>query len=221
MKKQQGIIIGVVILLLIGGAYFWWQFGNKPAATGEGIPTPKPSLEVVSDDTILGWLSRGAVECTVTNETGDMKIMAKNEKVRLEGMPYAFANDSAQTSNGVWISDGTWTYMWSGTQGTKINIKEMEKTMTPEQKTEVPDYNWTDAVKNWETAGFKYDCRETKLADDLFTPPADVNFNDLTATFTAAQQMGDKIKAGNMNTEDIEAELERIQGGMSGNTVNE
>lgn len=197
-------MIGIIMLAVAGGIYWWF---NRPEA-GEKIPPPKPSLEVVADDTILGWLARGSVECSVTTDAGEVKIMTKKEKIRFEGLPYKFANNNG-TTNGILLSVGGWTYMWSGTAGTKLNVTEINKVLTPEQKLKAGDYDWTDTIKAWENSGYKYDCRETKLADELFSVPTDINFNDLTSTYTAIDRIKDTN--GNLNAEDIEAELERIE----------
>ena len=69
-------------------------------------------------------------------------------------------------------------------------------------------------AKKWETA-YKYDCAEKGLADDLFIPPTGVNFTDMTNTITEAQaavkSLQDNSPASqNINQEDIEAEIEKI-----------
>jgi hypothetical protein len=72
--------------------------------------------------------------------------------------------------------------------------------------------------KNWEDAGFEYNCEEKRLSDDLFTAPNDVNFTDWTETMQNLQQIGQQMQqnaatgAGTPpNMEDIEAQLEALQ----------
>lgn len=219
MKK--GIIIAVIAILLAGGGYWLYSQNAKPKPIYEDPnPGEKKGLTVLENTTLEGWLKKGkAVECELTTEQGTVKVMTKDGKVRIEGIPYMFGENMAEPKNdGISLTDGDWMYMWSGTKGTKMNIKAMQETMTEEQKVK-ESYSWEDNVKNWENLGTKYDCAEKKLSDDLFQAPAEVAFNDMTKMMQDLQQIGQQMQqktdsGAPMNMEDIEAQLEQIQAGQ-------
>ncbi|MFH0891850.1 MAG: hypothetical protein V1867_03665 [Candidatus Falkowbacteria bacterium] len=137
-------------------------------------------LTVIADDTLTGWLKRGrSVECALSSPEGEIKISAKNDKIRIDGIPYAAMDaPNEPVKNGVSLTDGDMTYMWGGGKGTKFSLKKMQELSgeldgSQEQKT------WEDTAADWEDAGLNYNCHEADLSDGLFTPPADIVFEDL------------------------------------------
>jgi hypothetical protein len=220
--KKNAIII-VIALLLVTGGYFTWSMMTGDKAADEEAQPITPGLSVVADDSLLGWMGRNSVECSVTSPEGVMKIMLKDQKVRIEGIPYAFAADPAQAANGVSLTDGDWVYMWSGGKGTKMNLKKMQETMTPEQKKLSKDYSWQETARDWDTNGLQYSCEEKKLDNGLFTAPEEVVFTDMTDTLIDLQQVGQKIQnatgGGEVNMEDIEAQLEEMKNDTPAETM--
>ena len=214
MKK---VFIIIVVILIIGAGAYWFT-RQKPVAKVAVLPpvvnNGKPGMHVEDDPSLFGWMSRGkSAQCDLTGSQGNLTVYTKNNKIRIEGVPYAF-NSAAPASSGVSLTDGEWVYMWSGDQGTKLNMTTLQATMSAEQKAKATDYSWQDSAKKWETE-YKYNCRETTLSDDLFTPPSSVKFNDMTVTFKDLQQVGqdlqNKAQGGTVNQEDISAQLEKLK----------
>jgi hypothetical protein len=219
MKK---LIIIVIILIVVGGGAYWYFFSrNKSQApvlkVGDIGKNGEPivGLTVTPDNSLYGWLRRGIpVECDITSDSGTIKMMVKNDKVRTEGIPYAFGQNIHGT-DGVSLADGDWLYMWSGQQGTKLNIKQMQAGQTADQKAKAVNYSWQDSAKDWQSK-YQYNCQEKNLADDLFIAPAGVTFNDMTSTMLDAQKAAADLqkKAGvgkTLNAEDIQAQMEKLK----------
>jgi hypothetical protein len=212
MKK---IIIFIIILAVVIGGYFVLSQSRTETIINKPATEQKPGLKVLENNSLSDWLARNrTIECVITTDKGDIKALVKNRKIRIEGIPYAFNTASAAAQSGYSLTDGDWVYMWSGNKGTKMNLKEVEATMSTEQKAQASTYSWQDSVKSWEASGYKYNCQEKKLSDDLFVAPKNVEFSDITATLISAQQIGAKLKNssgnGTVNPEDIEAEMEKL-----------
>jgi len=220
MKKV--FLILIILALAGGGFYFYSQKNKKPAVRVDANGKEIIGLRVVQDDSLNGWIKRKrTVQCKLTNEQGELTIKVKNDKVRIEGIPYAFGGQSADAdNNGISLTDGDWVYIWNGQTGTKMNLKNMQAGMTEEQKIKAADYSWEDSVKKWESA-YKYDCAEKGLGDDLFIPPTDVVFTDMTDMMTNAQEavknLQENLPAGRtINQEDIEAQMQKSQENAAG-----
>lgn len=214
MKKIFTIII--IIILIAGGYYFWNQAkARKAAEEAAKNKVEFKGLRVVENNTLLGWLKRkDGVECKLASSQGEeIIIKTKNDKARMEGMPYAFGENSNE-NDGKAITNGGWVYMWSGFKGTKIQLEAVKAGMSEEQTAKAKDYNWEDQAKSWEDAGYTFTCDYEKFSDDDFNPPEDVTFTDMTDTLIGAQKAVEDLKqatpGGNINMEDIEAEMEKL-----------
>ncbi len=201
------ILFCLILIFILAGCFF--NKNNEQQAKEEN--RQKGGLIVKENNTMLGWLKRGkAVECIVTSPDGEIKIKTKNNKVRIEGIPFMFGdNIEKPTNDGVSVTDGDWMYMWSGNKGTKMNIKELEE-MSGEVKEEEEKQNtWEDNVKEWEESGFGYDCKEVNLSNSEFSPPNDVEFIDFSESLKSLQELGQQM------AEDAEAgktiDMEEIQ----------
>jgi hypothetical protein len=215
MKK---VIIIIVALLVVGaGGYFAFTKGKGSKNIELDKPEITSGLKVMENKSLMGWLKKGkSVECTLSTEEGTITMKTKDNKVRIEGLPYMFggSDTSEPDFNGVSLTTGDWVYMWSGDKGTKMNIKAMQETMDEEQKEKAEDYDWEETAQGWE-ALYQYECQEKRLSDDLFEPPTDVEFTDWTEMMANMQQMSQQLQekfgeGENMNMEDIEEQLEKM-----------
>ena len=219
MKKV--IIIIVAILIIAGGGYL--MFFKNDASDMEIL-----EKSITGDSRgILDWLNGGkGAECSINSPEGAIVVKAKNGKVRIDGMAFVMPNSENQQSDGVYLNDGEWVYMWSGNEGTKMNIKSM-KQMSGEEDVSEDDYSWQDWAEDWQEASLGYDCQEKNLDDSLFQAPSNVNFRNLTAMMENLDKMNkdfeEKMDAGevldmeevmkqfeNMNQEDIESKMEEL-----------
>lgn len=144
------------------------------------------------------WLKAGkGTKCTLTAPEGDMVVYSQGDKVRIEGVPYMFSRNmgDGEPQIGVQLSDDEWMYTWSGKEGTKMNIKEIEEAADgmEEEEQETPE-GWDEMIGEMEEAGIDYECEDLKLADSLFELPADVEFNDLTPMMTGMADWGNSIQ---------------------------
>ena len=83
------------------------------------------------------------------------------------------------------INDGTFVYTWldSEKQGTKFQIPESAQDATPEGTSPDQSNNSVDTNQNYE-----FNCDKWNVDESHFTPPADVQFMDLTAQQQQLQQ---------------------------------
>jgi hypothetical protein len=180
MKKIITIFLFTILTLGLSGC----GIGNKIAVQENRTG----GISVKENDTLLGWLKRGkTVQCTVTSSGDKIMVMVKNGKTRIEGLPFTPVESdraAALPENGVSLFDGGTTYMWdkSTLLGLKLNQKSLSDlqsgttTLSSREKTQ----DWEKMAKDWESAGDVYVCIEKELSDDLFTAPANVQFQDLT-----------------------------------------
>mgnify|MGYP007044106072 CR=1 FL=1 len=90
---------------------------------------------------------------------------------------------------GSMINDGEWAYMWNGKNGNKFNLKEIQQGANPSANSQDETTNWKDWAKGMEANGANYDCNPTVVTDADFTPPSDVEFQDLNALMKSFQQV--------------------------------
>jgi hypothetical protein len=185
MKNKNLIIIIVVVVIIILAAVFLLTkgkntvqnpAGNQNAITQNDQTAQKPSIK----DNLIGLLqSTSGVKCSVTDANGSYTIIAKGDKAKIDGINYASPQSQNQNGQkGTMINDGTWAYIWSGQQGMKFNMAEIQKSAKNQNPDEQAS-DWKSWAANMQASGAKYDCNATVATDADFTPPSDVTFQDL------------------------------------------
>lgn len=185
------IAIGVVIVLLvIGGAYFFSvKQADAPIVSGQ------PAGEAVSGKTdletesvpaevapgLLDFLTtRGAAKCVITSKDGTYTVVTDGKRARIEGIRVPAATDpKAGMTAGTMINDGQYAYMWSGTQGMKIDTSAAGANAPQDARSTDPK-DWKNWARSLETSGVTYDCDAATVSESDFTPPATVQFTDLS-----------------------------------------
>ncbi len=189
IKKTMTSGIFVLAILAFSGCSLFGksnqsQSGNQGQS---GAPAAQESQSVAGDikKSLFDLMTTGAgVKCSVEDQNGKYTMYAKGDKVKVEGFDYAAAATGSQqkAEKGTMINDGTWAYIWSGKEGIKFNIKEMEdlapKGQNQANNSETNASDWKDWVKDLDQSGAKHDCSAAILSDADFTPPADVKFQD-------------------------------------------
>ncbi len=222
MKKV--IIVAIAIIILGGGGYLVVSHRSAvESPAGQMIKqATKEGLEV-KPNSLLGWLTgKKGVECIVNSPDGEMKVTAKEGKVRIDGIAFHFGADAQHTSEkGTTLTVGDWMYMWSGQDGTKMNLKKIREMSVNEnkEKQETEVKSWKDTVKEWEAAGYTYHCRAVNPPDSFFQPPADVNFVDFTAQLEQWQNMANQFKniqqqateGDQIDTSKVQQQMKEIQ----------
>jgi len=198
MKKIMAVcvVLGAVFVLSGCGKSKTTENG---AADNQGQNQQQTAQESGEKQGLLQrLLSKGGMKCTIEQDGSTTTILTNGTKARIEGMEMTSPQDPTGTKEkGYMVNDGEWAYIWSGKQGMKFNMKEMEKTAqenpgAEDQSTKSSD--WKDWAKNMESSGAKYDCSAAVTSDSDFAPPSDVTFQDMGEFFKQMQDMGSKMK---------------------------
>lgn len=215
MKKLLILAVVLVMSLSLSGCGKKEQTAQKEKAPG--------GFEVLEDDSLMGWLKRGkTVECRLKTPEGEIVMMVKDKTVRMEGIPFMSMDsmgEAPNSENGVSLTNDEWMYMWDtkSKQGTKMDLKKMEALsdgIVEENPQEQED--WEDQVSGWEDSDIAYDCKEKKLNKNLFEPPQDVEFKDLTEFMDGmvdmSKQMQEQYQGGDeMDSDDMERQMKALQ----------
>jgi hypothetical protein len=204
MKKILSFTLLVAVMLSLSAC------GKKEKTNDSDVAISKKQEKIQKD--LMSWLKSGeAVECQIEMEGSAVTMIAKDEKVRIEGIAFASFEDvkeaDIENSDGVSLTVGDWMYMWNNKskKGMKFNIKEMEKLDEEVEGDEEQDYDtWEDQVGGWEDDGVEYDCKKTKLADDLFVEPKGIEFTDLGEMMKGFTDLGKNLEKQIENGEDFD-----------------
>jgi hypothetical protein len=180
--------------------------GQSPSAGGGETK----SLSETVKQSLYDMVTTGAgMKCTLDDpKMGQMIMSVKGNKARVEGfsfMPVSSFTTPPQDGQppkeekGTMINDGTWAYMWSGTEGMKFNIEEMKNLVPKNQdqnqgNSQTSASDWKDWIKQMDEKGTKYDCSPTTLSDADFTPPSNVKFEDWGEMMKGFVKMGQDLK---------------------------
>jgi len=177
----------ITILLIIAFCLTGCSLGKKNTAD---------TTKQVEDTSLLGQLNSGlAMVCTVTTLNGEISIKVKDNKIRMEGIPYIYDQatsseaTTAQNNLGTMLSIGDEQYIWSDQKGTKLNLKELSELTGGQTEGQMEIKDWQSTVGEWQQAGFNYKCEKQTLPNDIFTPPSDINFTDLNEALRLLQNL--------------------------------
>lgn len=192
--------------------------------------------EISSDDskkeqysTLKDWLESGkGVQCEVETPKGKITVKTKNDKVRMDGVPWMDMENLGEgdVSSGSSISDGDWVYMWSGEKGMKMNLKEMsEMEVEDSDDFDEGDYSWEDWAEDQDNMNTSYACQESKISDDIFIAPSGVEFTDWSEMMKGFMNMGQNMMdtdnlpnvegSQSMTQEELEAQIEKMMKGSN------
>lgn len=202
MKKYFNIryFIVIICVLALSGC------GNKNVSKENSEQNNSgTSVTEKVKQSLYDLVATGAgMKCTLEDpKSGPMTMYVKGEKAKVEGFDVMggfsgpVPNEQPKKEKGTMINDGTWVYIWSGTEGMKFNIKDMENLAPKEQNQDNPQENasdWKDWVKQMDSEGIKYDCNPSVLSDSDFTPPSNVKFQDLGEMMKGLMKIGENMK---------------------------
>ncbi|MDO8241048.1 MAG: hypothetical protein Q7T51_03670 [Candidatus Moranbacteria bacterium] len=190
---NKNIIVGVVVaIIVLGAGAFFFMKGKSVNAPVNGVANQVVEQGGVTSAVkqgLMGMLENATgVKCSVSDATGSYTVIAKGEKARIEGMNFANPSDPTQKDErGTMINNGDWAFIWSGKEGMKFNMKEMQAA-NPQTAAEEPT-DWRGWAAEMQNSGAKYECNPTVATDLDFTPPADVKFQDLGEMMRGFQNM--------------------------------
>lgn len=213
----------MALCVVLGAAFVLSGCGKEKPADNGGSPagtsaTQERTTSGEAQETgekqglLQKLLSKGAMKCTVEQDGETVTILTNGTKAKIEGMSMPNPKDpTGAKEKGYMISDDTWAYIWSGKEGIKFNIKEMEASTQPvtgetdDQSNKSSD--WKSIIKEMEESGAKYDCSAAVVSDSDFTPPSDVTFQDMGEFLKQMQNMApnmDNVKIPEMNIPQIQ-----------------
>lgn len=205
--RSKMIIGGVIVIVLIAGVsggVFFKMKGKRDAAS---LPQPAETSSNLSPQTmtdeepvapekkssLLDFLTtKGAIRCSITSKEGQKyTVSSDGKRARVEGIMVPGKNPTEGNVPGMMINDGQFSYIWSGTQGMKFDMTEMIKNAATQP---VPNgapadpKDWKGWAKSLEDSGVTYDCGAATVSDTDFTPPATVQFTDLSQMMKQVQK---------------------------------
>mgnify|MGYP001562413527 CR=1 FL=1 len=167
-----------IVMLLLAAC------SSAPEATpSSSMPVPGADVDETvvekADDSLFSdigalFKSGTAAKCVMKAEgsTVTMYINGQNQRMDMMG-----PNGEAST-----INDGTWMYVWSGASGVKMSLETIKQLSG-------------DAGQNYQTpedvASTSVDikCSPAVVAGSMFLPPANVQFQDMSAMMQQIQDM--------------------------------
>ena len=159
---NKNLFIGIAILLLLGGGYFY--FSKSPVN-----PIKKAASGLIKGN-IQDLFAKGTnMQCAFKNtdeeNSTEGTIYVSGKKMRGN---FSLKQTDGKTIVSNIIRDENYGYTWleGQTQGTKIKVETSEKK---------EDLFALDDKK------IDYDCKSWNVDSGLFTPPANIKFQDLSA----------------------------------------
>lgn len=190
-KKIWLAVVAVLILLGVGG---YFVLGSKKDSSNSSTQESSSSTEVASTkkslNTSLDELAKLGenMQCSFTHtdqSTGSVSsgtVYVAGAKMRGEFRVQDATSGEIKSSM---INDGTYAYTWidSEKQGSKFKIPATGESTTAE----TGDSAQTNEPVNTDQS-YEFNCDKWSVDESFFTPPADVEFTDLTAQQQQLQQ---------------------------------
>ncbi len=199
MKSRFGYL--VLAGALIAGCNK--QAGESPQSTNEMM---KEAGEMAA-----AMQSGEPLVCTVTDPDGvAVEYQVMGQRMRVKGV-------EMNETTGNMINDGKNVYIWEegASEGMMMPVNqevagdELEKAGEQYAK-EVPDFTNEEEVDDYESRGYAIDCNPGEFGEEVFSPPAEVNFVDFAA------KMQENIDAMKESMEDMGMGVEQMQEMMGG-----
>lgn len=177
----------------------------KPATdTLADLPTQEQTQqEVVSEaNQIANAMQSGqSLKCTVTHNTDGsvMNYAVKGKLFKVDGMavPVTSAGDAQEVGHA--INDGTYLYSWStpSNKGFKMTIPSEEELKAEAEKYQdmAPDFSRPEVMEEYEN-DYTIQCDPATLTEADFTPPSDVQFQDISAMMENAKTQMEQAQQG-------------------------
>jgi len=171
MKNNTLIMAGVGILAVaaVGGFLYMRSSGNSPI----GLPSdPMKSME----NALTG---SGSVKCEYTDEEGRVTISyIKDGKIRSE-----FSDQENEPGGMIFKDNAMWTWNSATKEGFTMVLPEVEES-TDSQYDDGDDFDQSPFNEKREIEEeiekYKEQCNNERISDDMFEPPTDITFQDMS-----------------------------------------
>lgn len=200
-KNLLGVILtvgGIALALIVCKSL------STPKYPTTGVDTSlAPKTSIV--DALLG---NDTMKCTYSDSYGEVVVWAKAGKVRSEGSSFGMQGNE----KGGMINDGEYLYIWQESDKTglkyKLSVFEAEN-----QDSEIPPgvnpQTWAETIQNQ----YEYSCQAVNEGEEIFTPPADVEFQDMTELLQKAEEFSQTFSSED-SEEEMNQKMEEIKGMM-------
>ena len=184
MKQLLVMLMALVVLLAAceGGAQTETRTSTETSSEDTSAETSaeadvRTNTETVSND-LRALLAAGrSAKCTFTTENGQVTMYMAGMKQRAEV--------NAQGTMAYMISDGTTMYSWAGDQGVKYNLADMQEFAAQyEGQSQSPPPSASD----YADVAADVRCSAWSPSGDSFTPPSNIEFQDMAALLQQMQQ---------------------------------
>ncbi len=194
MKKLLPIIIVVALVLVGAGGYM--VMSNKG---GNPLNSATNSFTSIKDA-----LSKSiSLECDYTDETGrKVKSWIKNGAVRAD------VTSSNPDEAGSTIVKEKKMYFWNAKSAISLTLTDEAQKEVNNQANEITK---DKEVVN-EIEKYKSSCKPAVVSDSLFTPPANINFQDMSKLLQVPSGKGNV--APQVNEQDIQKYIQQAQQGQ-------
>ncbi len=175
MNKNLLILIGGIVVVAAVGGFLFLQ-GNS---TGN-----KGSLNNIAENLQASLTGSGSMKCEFTDEGGQHTVTyIKDGKIRAD-----FSGGEKEGSM-IFKDKAMWSWEHATKQGVTMEFPEID------ESDETPDVafgtNSREGKKEIEEQVEKYkdSCKNEQISDDLFTPPTDVTFQNMSDFMNAVPQL--------------------------------
>ena len=195
------IISAVVVVILLGAGYM--ILGNKksaPGASQTAAPTTTESSVISSiKDALAGGQS---LQCNYADEDGrTTAAYIKNGMVRAD-----MTASKPEESGSVIVKDKK-VYFWNAQGGFMMEMTD--EMMEQGEKTAKESTQGQDTIANLEK--YKESCKTATVDDSLFTPPANVKFQDMSSMIKNAMPSGTKAMPSGYDQKQVEELMKQYQ----------
>lgn len=201
-KKSSPKLLIVVGGIILAGLIF--KSVSKPKyPTGlDADLAPKTGLV----DALLG---NDTMMCAYSDENGEMVVWAKSGKIRSEGSSFGVQGNQ----KGGMINDGEYLYIWQDGDKTgikyKLSVFENEESTDTAPPSEIDPEAWAESIQG----KYEYSCNAVNEGESIFTPPTDVEFQDMTDLLEKAEEFSQTFSE-NDSQEEINQKMEEVKGMM-------
>jgi len=174
-------VIAIVILLLIGGGIFLASKNKSALPTANQPGTGQPNVITSIKDALS---QSASLECNYSDDSGsETKTYIKSGAVRAESK--VKTPEGTETYSQVIFKDKK-MYTWDTATKKGVVFEVSEQTMQDAQSLQITPPTGSNQQNQGETflaeiEKYKDACKPATVSDSLFTPPTDVEFQDLSS----------------------------------------
>lgn len=156
-------------------------------------------------DAVLGGMK---LQCTFEADGHESTAYISGKKVRVDGAMY---DHNTEEATGSMINDGQMLYVWNDIEktGMKWDLSKMEE-IQDGPGFDVDEWKDTEAWADEMDQDESVDCSIATFSDSKFTPPSDVEFQDLNAFMESMQEITQDFDP-NQDMDKLQEQMEQLQ----------